>query len=367
MIQKVLLLLVFGFFSMAAGAQELSLGPEDFRIEQRADGGFHLYIRKKPDIGSVLITESTRDPALRSDNYAYRAAEWNPVNGDEIRLLNGLPIPRESNIYSLIDSTPEDYPGLGAAFHIFIPWILNYGYETSRNGEIYVTDGTYLNIRAFRLPFADYRSSFQDNPFVLRVTQKPQEGPPEGNYMKETEDAFREIASRGYLERAEGPGDLVERIRDILEKEKGKAVDIVLCLDTTASMKDDIDAVRRMLIPMLREIIAGFSSFRIGLVMYKDYNEEYLTNTLAFTDDFAVFQRNLNSIQVRGGRDIPEAVYEALYDGAVQFPWAAESRVMILIGDAPPHPRQRGKISKEMVDTAVEENSIKVSAIILPQ
>jgi hypothetical protein len=86
-----------------------------------------------------------------------------------------------------------------------------------------------------------------------------------------------------------------------------------------------------------------------------------------FTADFAVFQRNLNSIQVRGGRDIPEAVYEALYEGVTKFPWEAESRIMILVGDAPPHPRQRGKVSKEMVDAAVEEKNIKVSAIILPQ
>jgi hypothetical protein len=367
MTRKILLCLFGVFLCISAGAQDLSLGSDDFRIEQLADGGFHLYIRKKPDIGSVLITESTRDPALRSDNYAYRAPAWNPVNGDEMRLLNDAPIPRENNIYSLIDSTTENHPELGAAFHIFIPWILNYGYENARHGEIYVTDGTYLNIRAFRLPFADYRSNFQDNPFVLRVTQKPLEGPPESNYMKETEESFKEIAAQGYLEKAEGPSDLVERIKDILENERGKAVDIVLCLDTTASMKDDIDAVRRAIIPMLKDIIAEFSSFRIGLVLYKDYNDEYLTKTLEFTEDFTVFQRNLNSIQVRGGRDIPEAVYEALYDGATKFPWAAQSRVMILIGDAPPHPRQRGKISKEMVDAAVAERNIKVSAIILPQ
>jgi Mg-chelatase subunit ChlD len=132
-------------------------------------------------------------------------------------------------------------------------------------------------------------------------------------------------------------------------------------------MKDDIAAVRTRIIPMFQEIITGFSSFRIGMVLYKDYYEEYLNKVLPFTDDFAVFQRNINSIQVRGGGDIPEAVYEALYEGAVKFPWEAESRIMILVGDAPPHPRPRGVITKEMVDEAIASNNLKVSAIILPQ
>jgi hypothetical protein len=348
-------------------AQNLGIDSGDLRIEQRVDGGFHLFIRKKPEISSVLLTESTRDPSLRVENYAYRAAEWNAINGDEVRILDGVPIARERRLYSLIDSSPEQHPELGEAFHIYIPYILNYGYEGGRHGEVYVLDGTYLNIRAFALPYADYRGAFKDNPFILQVRpQEPLPGPPEGNFMKDTVEAFSAIAT-GELIYSTGPSDLVDRIRDVLAKEQGQNVDIVLCLDTTGSMRDDIAAVRLKLIPMLREIIAGFASFKIGMVLYKDYNEEYLNQAVPFTDDFNAFQRRLNAITVRGGRDIPEAVYEALYEGAVRFPWEAESKIMILIGDAPPHPRPRGKITKEMVDEVVAEKGIKVHAIILPQ
>ncbi|GHU64092.1 hypothetical protein FACS189447_00150 [Spirochaetia bacterium] len=354
------------FLPLSVFGQDLSFQSGDLIIEQKTASGFHLYIRKKPGISSVLLTESTRDPALRSDNYAYRIAEWNEVNGDEIRLINGAPLSQESTHF-LIDSTPEAHPELGEAFHIFIPWLIYYGYENTRHGELYVANGTYLNIRAFSFPYGDYRGSFKDNPFILNVTQKPPETP-EGNYMKETEEAFNEIAQGGgYLVYSSGPSDLVDRIKTILEEEKGKKVDLVLCLDTTNSMKDDIAAVRTKIIPMFRDIIADFTSFRIGMVLYKDYFEEYITRVLPFTDDFAVFQRNLNSIQVRGGGDIPEAVYEALYEGAVKFPWEAESRIMILVGDAPPHPRPRGSITREMVDEAAAAKNLKVSAIILPQ
>jgi hypothetical protein len=359
-----LILLAFQVF-----AQDLSIGPEDLRIEQRIDGGFHLFIRQKPGTSSVLLTESTRDPSFRADNYAYRAPEWNPVNGDEIRILDGVPIPRENKVYSLIDSTPEPHPELGQSFHIYIPYILNYGYEGTRHGEVYVVDGAYLNIRAFSLPYGDYRGDFLDNPFVLRVTQRPLEGPPEENYMKDTVEAFTEIsaAGKGDLVYSSGPGDLVEKIKTVLEKERGKTVDIVLCLDTTASMRDDIASVRKLLIPMLQDIIRDFAAFRIGMVLYKDYFDEYLNRLVPFTGDFSLFQRNLNAIRVSGGRDIPEAVYEALHEAAVKFTWEAESKLIILIGDAPPHPRQRGEISKDMVDAAVGERDIRVHAIILPQ
>jgi hypothetical protein len=348
--------------------QDLSVTTGDLRIEQRVDGGFHLFIRKKPGIGSVLLTESTRDPSFTEDNYAYRAAEWNPVNGDELRILQGAPVPRETGIWSIIDSSPEPDAQFGQAFQLYIPYLLYYGYTTTRHGEVYVTDGTYLNIRAFTLPYGDYRDRFRDNPFVVRVTQQPLGGPPEGNYMKDTVDSFTEIVgSRGELVYSKGPEDLVEKIGEILGGERGKQVDLVICLDTTGSMRDDIDAIRGLLIPRLEELILDFNGFRIGMVLYKDYNELYLTKLIPFTDDFGKFRTALNAIRVGGGRDIPEAVHEALYEGAVKFPWNAETNMLILIGDAPPHPRQRGKIAEDMVIKALDDRGLKLNAIILPQ
>ena len=113
---------------------DLSIAREDTRIEQRVDGGFHLFIRKKPDVASVMLVETTKDPTLREANYAYRDPEWNPINGDETRLLNEAPIAKTSRLWSLIDSSTESHPELGEAFHIYIPYIILYGYEYTRNG-----------------------------------------------------------------------------------------------------------------------------------------------------------------------------------------------------------------------------------------
>jgi Mg-chelatase subunit ChlD len=246
---------------------------------------------------------------------------------------------------------------------------LNYGFPTTRHGEVYVVDGTYLNIRSFALPFGDYRDKFQDNPFVLRVGQTPLPGPPEGNYMQDTVRTFQEIArtGKGDLVYSTGPGDLVQKIGEILEQERGGTLDLVLCLDTTNSMKDDIDSIRSLLIPLLEKSVAGFPDFRIGMVLYKDYFDEYLNQVVPFTKNFATVRRSLNAIRVGGGRDLPEAVYEALYEAAVKFPWESETKLIILIGDAPPHARPRGRITWEMVEKEMAAKALKVHAIILPQ
>jgi len=253
----------------------------------------------------------------------------------------------------------------GEVFHIFVPWVIHYGNVHSRHGEVHVVDGTYINLRAFALPYADYRGSFFDNPFMIQFMQAPAEMPP-GFYAQNAVDSFREIARQGRGNFIfSTPDDLVEDIHSILENIRGNA-DIVILLDTTASMQMEIRALRTSLIPMLRDITQSFNEWRIGLVSFKDYGYDYVNRTFPFTNDFNVLQRTLNTLIARGGGDIPEAVYEAIYEGAVSFPWEAENRIMILIGDAPPHPRQRGRVSREMAENAVSERNIRLSAIILP-
>ncbi|MDR1074176.1 MAG: VWA domain-containing protein [Treponema sp.] len=357
-------------FSLAhVYALDLTIEKEDLRIEQRIDGGFHLFIRKKPDIASVLIAETTKDFTYNEPNYAYRAPSWNAINGNEVRIINGAPLSPTSGVWSLIDSTPERDEEFGEVFHIYIPYILNYGYETGRHGELYVRDGAYFNLRAFALPFGDYGGVFQDNPFVLEVTQKPLPGPPDGNYMLETLATFSDVSRKtgGTMRLSSAPDDIAPNIKDLLEKEKGKSLDVVVCLDTTGSMKDDIAEIKMSLAPLLFSMSGEFSSFRVGLTLYKDYKEAYVTRVIPFATTSAAIQRELDRIAVGGGKDTPEAVYEALYDGATKFPWEAQARVIILIGDAPPHPRPVGAITQEMAEAALAERNIIVHTITLPQ
>ncbi len=368
-IRRLLLCLAFTAVAADVHAQQLAIGPNDLLMEQEADGGYHLWIRKTDDVESVLLTESTADPDRSEAVYALRNPEYHPVNGDEKRMLNGEFLDTSNGLHSLIDSTPEEHEKLGEAFHVYIPYIVVYGYEWARSGEMQILDGSYLNIRAFSRPYADYSGAFSDNPFVLNVVQRPLEGPPEDNYMADTLDNYREIAEEagGEAILSTGEGDILDKLEQVIDRIDGESLDFVLALDTTESMKNDFPHLRTSLIPMLREITARFSSFRFGLVVYKDYFEQYVARAFPFEPDMSRAQRLLDTTTVFGGRDIPEAVYEALYEGLHKYPWEAENRLIILIGDAPPHPRPRGRVTKEMVFSDARELGVQIHTIILPQ
>ncbi|MFP4363227.1 MAG: hypothetical protein ACLFR1_05110 [Spirochaetia bacterium] len=350
-------------------SQDLDLSSEDLIIEQSLEGGFDLYIRNKDDIQSVLLTESTADPEMQNAVYAYRSPEYNTVNGDELRMLNGEFLDNDDGLYSLIDSTPEPHEELGSAYHIFIPYVVEYGYPWTRSGELLVVDGTYLNIRTFPLPYADYAEGFVDNPYELSVTQAPREGPPEENYMEDTVDAYTAIAenSEGEAVYSEGSEDTVGQIGRILQNTGDGDLDLVLALDTTESMLDDIPVLRESLVPLLEAEVARFDSYRVGMVLYKDYMENYVTRVLPFVDSLESVQRYIDRVRVYGGRDIPEAVHEAIYSGLSGFEWAAQNRVLILVGDAPPHSRPRGEVTEDMLYMMSEELGVRVYTIILPQ
>ena len=350
-------------------AQDLSIGPDDLRIEQSLEGGYNLWIRRKPGIKSVLLTESTEDPERKAASYALRAPEYNSYNGDEKRMLNGEFLETGEGLYSLIDSTPEPDEEFGSAFRIFIPYIVIYGYSWSREGEILVVDGTYLSVRAFGAEYADYSGGFRDNPFILQVTQKPMEGPPEGNYMEDTVKTYTEIAEEGGGRAiyCRGEDDLLNALGDVLDEVESGSLDLVLALDTTASMENDIPWLKRELVPLLKDQTEGYSHFRFGMVLYRDYHEDYLTRVRPFQNDLSGVQGVINRTTVFGGRDIPEAVYEALYEGVHAFPWMAEDRKLILIGDAPPHERPRGRVTKEMVYEDAGTLGVEITTIILPQ
>ena len=358
-----------------ASSQDLSILPGDVRIIQSPEGGYNLYIRKKPDINSVLITETTRDPEMRETNYTYRAREYNPINGDERRILDGRfldEVPESTPLYFLTDSTPESDPVFGEAFRIWIPYILDYGFPEGRHGEVQVLDGTFLNIRAFEKLYTDYSGAFADNPYRLKVTQRPLEkaiGRDIAIYMPDAIETFAGLAdaSGGKVHYAAGPEEIAPCVREILNAANPASLDLVFALDTTESMKNDIAEIRNSVPPLLKEILPEGAGWRVALVLYKDYFDDFLVKTACgFTSDIDAFSKSLKGFSVRGGRDIPEAVYEAI-DEALGLPWRESSRrKIILIGDAPAHPRPRGKATRESVEKKASELNVQVDSIILP-
>ena len=396
--------------------QQLRITANNVRIVADTEkGGYHLYVKKTPNVNSILLTETTKDPTGKNDSYAYRAKEYNSINGDEIRYLDGKKLESEGAKYSLVDSTVENTSFFGPAFHIYIPETIVYGYEWSRNGEVKIGKGTFINIRSFEKPYADYTGDYMDSPFMfdLKVTKRVvkkaepvKEEPvkaekpvakkplPEPEPIKELEpldepetvltDDYNPVASQKFKEIAndiiysKGPETIIDDIKGILvDIDDKNNLDLVFAIDATGSMKNDLDKLKTDMQPLLAEVFEGCTGARVGLLFYRDYGDTFKymdlpVKVFPFTSNFTTFSQNLNSIRIYGkeGGDIPEAVYEAMYASCEFYAWRNTSqKKIILIGDAEPHPTPRGtgKYSKDYVLGLAESRKIKIHSILLPQ
>lgn len=415
---------VYGAFSQTGTSAPLKIGIQDMRLERDA-GGWHLYIREKAGISSVLLTETTKDPEGKADSYAYRAESFNPVNGNEKRILNGVLLTSEFAKYGIIDSTPEADEAFGSTFHLYIPKKLVYGYPWARNGEVEVKRGTFINIRAFEKPYADYSGNYADNPFMFdfkapakneterpkQTEQSPLREPPKpplpipetreteyGNpketpsekapeilpeiltdeYSPYTAAAFTEIAS-GLVTYSRGPSSIIDDVlRSIHKLNKDRPADLVFAVDATGSMWDDIEKLQKELVPALTAELKERAPIRLGLLFYRDYTDNFRFRGLPvqfndFTEDSGIFFKKLNAMHIPKdssiGGDTPEAVYEALYASLEFYQWSpAAQRKIILIGDAEPHPAPRGRrgISKKLVEETARKKNITIDCIIIP-
>ena len=69
------------FVSVIYGQNSLMIRPSDLKVVRQIDEsskttvGYHLYVKKSPQIESIILTETTKDLQGKEANYAYRAME----------------------------------------------------------------------------------------------------------------------------------------------------------------------------------------------------------------------------------------------------------------------------------------------------
>ena len=353
----------------AAPSPSLALGAGDVRVVPREDG-MHLLIKKGPGIASVMLTEAFELPDHKLATYSWRGLEPNPVNGAEKRLLNGRFLPGP-NLF-LLSSTVVDDPLIGPSFDIFLPPVLEYGNKTGANArygqmnwkeELAKPAGkVWFSIRTFAKPYADYTGAYRDNAFEFSQIIEVQATPVDHNkYEKGFEDLFRRL---GPTYKAADAADGVRYLKTLFHDDE----DLVVCIDCTASMTQDLKALRQDLVPTLGAVMTGLKNFRLGLVLYKDYGEGYVAKVGSpLSSDPAVWIKGFGPAEASGGGDIPEAVIEALDVGSRMFGEAAAGhRVMAVFADAPQHDSPRGKVKESEVLARLTGQNISLQLVMLP-
>lgn len=410
---------------------DLVLYGQDVRIEEKKEaGGFFLFVRKKENMQSVMLTESAERPSRDSNTYAYTTTKFNDINGNEKRVLNGRFIQPRSGFF-IIDSTIEPDVIFGSAFVLFLPYTVAFGYANTRNGNIDIKEeGLYMSIRTFEQPYASYEGSYKDNAFYLEkiektsiedippnsIVEKPPVSAPtivpvsvavsnaitptkeiipvavaapdivktpatassladifdldsvDDKYNPDTVVEFRKIAKRSNTQATfiENKNDIVDKIGAVLlTLPKNESSDIVILLDTTRSMWDDLAVLKSRLIPTISKIMQS-RVYRIGLVLYRDEGEKYVTKRIEFNDQLESIQRSMNTLQASGGGDWPEAIYEALEEAVNQYSWIAENRIVFIVGDAPPHAEDETSVDVDRVYAAAAAKRILIYPMIVP-
>lgn len=155
-----------------------------------------------------------------------------------------------------------------------------------------------------------------------------------GEEIKRGSDGSRPVNTSG--------GKALERVKADLRR-----MDIVLVMDVTSSMGPYMQAVKQRMTQMVDQLASlGSADFpveaRIGVVAYRDYADartSFTTRRLDLSTDRGKVSRFLAELQPASvGKDKYEAVFEGLSDAIERMSWGANShKVMILVGDAPPH------------------------------
>jgi von Willebrand factor type A domain len=118
-----------------------------------------------------------------------------------------------------------------------------------------------------------------------------------------------------------------------------RKLDLMLAIDTTGSMGDEIRYLQSELAAILDTLRARHRGLdlRVGFVFYRDLGDDYVTATVPLGHDFSAAQSALRQHRASGGGDYPEAMDQALIRAAGQA-WRPDAvKSLLLVADAPPH------------------------------
>ena len=118
-------------------------------------------------------------------------------------------------------------------------------------------------------------------------------------------------------------------------------LDVHFLIDTTGSMGDEIDRLKDSVRSVAERISAlpGDTDLRLGMTVYRDRGDLFVTRTFDFTSSVDIFKTALAEVRADGGGDTPEDLNAALHEAVTKPSWRGDDTVKLvfLVADAPPH------------------------------
>lgn len=160
------------------------------------------------------------------------------------------------------------------------------------------------------------------------------------------------MPSAAVTQRALPGGGLIDgtpqTFADYIEHLQNTGIDVVFAIDATGSMVWVHRKVRERMGQLAGYVRNLVPLARFGIIAYRDYNDyEFVTRISQPSFDIVKGRDFMAAIDAVGGGDVPEAVTQALRDAETKIAWRpGAQRVVIVIGDAPPHGRESGEAAQ---------------------
>lgn len=134
-----------------------------------------------------------------------------------------------------------------------------------------------------------------------------------------------------------------------------QALDLMLMVDTTGSMGDELAYLQTELENVIERIAdAGKTlSVNVSVNFYRDADDDYVVRPFEFTSDVQEAISQLKDQNADGGGDYPEAVHKALDNAIKEHQWRDGAvKLMFFVLDAPPHSESEIQgINAQMTET----------------
>lgn len=145
-----------------------------------------------------------------------------------------------------------------------------------------------------------------------------------------------------------------------------KELDLMLMIDTTGSMGDELEYIKAELSDLVSRIAGADESFsiRISVNFYRDEGDLYVVKYFDFRSDVNECLELMKDEHADGGGDYPEAVHTALENAVTGHQWREDAvKLCFFVLDAPPHNESEIQgINKNILDSlrAAAENGVRI-------